>query len=146
VEAGKGVVALHHAIVDYTSWPWWHQEVIGGKYFEKPRPGHGASKYKHDVPLVARPARGSEKHPIVRGLGELVTTDECYSGMWHSPRITVLMETDSPCNDRPVVYLGPRSEFRAVYIQLGHDSFTHRHPGYRTLVRNAVAWAAGRAP
>ena len=144
VEAGKGVVALHHAIVDYTSWPWWHEEVIGGKYFEKPEGAHTASRYKDGMPIVARPVAGKENHPIVRGLGELVTVDECYQGMWHSGKITVLMETDSPCNDIPVVYIGPQPGSHAVYIQLGHEPYTHEHPGYRKLVRNAILWAAGR--
>jgi type 1 glutamine amidotransferase len=142
VEAGKGVVALHHAIVDYTSWPWWYEEVIGGKYFEQPSGDHTASHYKEGVPIVARAAAGKQNHPIVRGLGELVTTDECYQGMWHSPRIEVLMETDAPCNDRQLVYLGPSPH--TVYIQLGHETFTHEHPGYRQLVRNAILWSAGR--
>ena len=94
--------------------------------------------------MIVRPAGGKQNHAIVRGLGELVTTDECYQGMWHSPRITVLMETAAECNDRPVVYLGPNPAYRAVYIQLGHGSFTHEHPGYRRLVHNAILWAAGR--
>jgi type 1 glutamine amidotransferase len=144
VEAGKGVVALHHSIVDFTSWPWWYQEVIGGKYFEKPEGDHPASKYKDDVPMVVKPARGMERHPIVRGLGELSTIDECYRAMWHSPGIKVLMETQNEFNDRPVVYLGPRPGGKSVYIQLGHGAYTHQHPGYRTLVHNAIMWAAGR--
>ncbi len=141
VEAGRGVIALHHAIVDYTSWPWWYEEVIGEKYFEKATGDHPASHYQEDLPIVIKPARGMENHPIVRGLGELVTIDECYSGMWHSPRITVLMETTNQCNDRPVVYVGPLPGSRVVYIQLGHGSFTHQHPGYRKLVHNAILWA-----
>jgi type 1 glutamine amidotransferase len=145
VEAGKGVVALHHSIVDYTSWPWWYEEVIGGKYFEKPEGDHPASHFKDDVPLIVRPVRGMENHPIIRGLGELVTVDECYRGMWHSPRIRILMETSNEWNDRPVVYLGPRPGSRVVYIQLGHGPYTYRHPGYRKLVRNAILWAADRS-
>lgn len=144
VEAGGGVVALHHSIVDYTSWPWWYEEVIGGKYFEKAEAGHPASHFQDDVPMVLRPAAGMADHPIVRGLGELTTVDECYRGMWHSPKITVLMETNNELNDRPVVYLGPRANSRVVYIQLGHGAFTHHHPGYRDLVHNAVRWAAGK--
>ncbi len=143
VHAGKGVVALHHSIVDYTSWPYWHEEVIGGKYYEKPLGDHPASQYKHDEPMVLRPVRGAENHPILRGVGEIVTMDECYRGMWHSPKIQVLMETDNPLNDRPVVYIGPTPGLRAVYIQLGHSTFTHNHPGYRTLVHNAIRWGAG---
>jgi type 1 glutamine amidotransferase len=142
VEAGKGVVALHHAIVDYTSWPWWYEQVIGGKYFEKPEGEHPASRYQHDVPIVGRIVPGKQNHPVVRGLGDLVTFDECYQGMWHSAKIEVLMETDSPCNDRQLVYLGPTPH--TVYIQLGHDTDTHLHPGYRQLVHNAILWSAGR--
>jgi type 1 glutamine amidotransferase len=144
VEAGKGVVAMHHAIVDYTSWPWWWEEVTGGKYFEKAEGGHQASHFQEDVPMVMRVAKGQERHPILRGVGDLVTVDECYRGMWHSPKITVLLETENELNDRPVVYLGPNPAYRAVYIQLGHGEYTHRHPGYRTLVHNAIFWAAGR--
>ena len=144
VDAGGGIVALHHSIVDYTSWPWWYEEVIGGKYFEKAVEGHPASHYKDDVPMVLVPVKGKENHPIVRGLGELVTVDECYSGMWHSPKITTLMEVHNGCNDAPVVYLGPMPNGHAVYIQLGHGTFTHQHPGYRQLVANAIQWAGGR--
>ncbi|MGB9605486.1 MAG: ThuA domain-containing protein, partial [Bryobacteraceae bacterium] len=25
VQAGKGVVSIHHAIVDFTAWPWWYE-------------------------------------------------------------------------------------------------------------------------
>jgi type 1 glutamine amidotransferase len=145
VQAGKGLVALHHSIVDYTSWPLWYEEVIGGKYYEKPEGDHPASHYKDDQPMVLRPVRGAENHPILRGVGEIVTVDECYRGMWHSPKIQVLMETDNPLNDPPMVYIGPTPGLRAVYIQLGHGTYTHNHPGYRTLVHNAILWSAGRA-
>lgn len=146
VESGKGVVSIHHAIVDYTAWPWWHQEVIGGKYFTRPEADHPASKFKEGVELVVRPAAGAERHPVLRGVFPLVVQDEAYQGMWHSPRIRVLMETDHPLNDRPVVYIGPGAGARALYIQLGHSESTLRHPGFRRLVRNALLWAAGRNP
>lgn len=145
VEAGKGVVALHHSIVDYTSWPWWHEEVIGGKYFEKAVDGHEASHYKDDVSMVCHPVKGRENHPVIRRVGHLATIDEAYRGMWHSPKITVLMETDQPLNDKPVVYLGPRENGHTVYIQLGHGPHTMNHPGYRRLLHNAVLWAAARS-
>jgi type 1 glutamine amidotransferase len=146
VESGKGVVSTHHAIVDYTSWPWWHEEVIGGKYFTAAKGPHPASAYKDDVEMVARPAKGMTGHPVIRGLGPLPVVDEAYRGMWHSPRITVLMETAHPLNDRPVVYIGPHPKARAVYIQYGHNDSTIRHPGYRALLRNAVLWTARRIP
>lgn len=136
VEARKGVVSIHHAIVDYTSWPWWHEQVIGGKYFTD------KSKFHEGVEVIATPVKGANKHPVMRGVPPLVLRDEVYSGMWHSPGITVLMETAHAENDRPVVYVGPYP--KAVYIQFGHEAETFSHPGYRQLVRNAILWTAGR--
>jgi type 1 glutamine amidotransferase len=144
VEAGKGIVSIHHAIVDYTSWPWWYEQVIGGKYFTEAAPRHPKSAFREGVEMIARPVPKMAQHPVLRGLGPLVVHDEVYKGMWHSPRISVLMETDHPENDRPVVYTGPSPELKAIYIQLGHDSATFHHPGYRLLVHNAIRWAAGR--
>jgi type 1 glutamine amidotransferase len=144
VEAGKGVVSIHHSIVDYTSWPWWYEQVIGGKYFTEAVPGHAKSVFREGVEVIARPVRNMMKHPVLRGVPPIVVRDEVYKGMWHSPSISVLMETDHPENDRPLVYIGPNPKAKAVYIQLGHDSETFHHPGYRRLARNAILWAAGR--
>jgi type 1 glutamine amidotransferase len=145
VEAGKGVISLHHAIVDFTDWPWWHEEVTGGKYFVKELAGHPASKYKEDFEYFVRPVKGKESHPVLRGVGPLWVYDELYKGMWHSPRIEVLMETDHPDNDRPVVYVGPHPTARVVYIQLGHSAHTMEHPGFRKLMSNAVMWTTRKA-
>jgi hypothetical protein len=144
VEAGKGVVSLHHAIVDYTSWPWWWQEAIGGKFFTKEQLGHPASAYREGVDIVVNPTQLGASHPVTRDVGPLVVFDEAYHGMWHSPKIQVLMETTFPLNDRPVVYLGPHPNTRVIYIQLGHSDSTMRYPGYRKLVHNAILWSAGK--
>lgn len=143
VEAGKGVISIHHSIVDYTSWPWWYEEVIGGKYFQNAEGSHPKSSFKEGVEVVARPAKGV-RHPVLRGIMELPLEDEVYRDMWHSPNIKVLMETDHPLNDRPVVWVGPYPKARVLYIQLGHSDSTMRHPGYRQLVYNAILWSAGR--
>ena len=144
VEAGKGVVSTHHSIVDYTSWPWWYEEVTGGKFFVTAVDGHAKSSYKEAVEMVVRPVAAMANHPVIRGLGPLPVVDEAYLGMWHAGGIRVLMETDHPLNERPVVYLGPNPSRQAIYIQLGHSAGTMRHPGYRKLVRNAILWSAGR--
>ena len=142
LEAGKGVVSTHHSIVDYTGWPWFHEEVIGGKYFVKAAEGHPASAFKEGVEFVAAPTKLGRQHPVTRGIGPIPAHDEVYRGMWHSPSIQVLMETEHALNDRPVVYVGPNPKMRAIYIQMGHSASTHRHPAYRKLVRNAALWCA----
>lgn len=142
VEAGKGVVSLHHAIVDYTDWPWWYEEVTGGKSFEKALEGHPASRYHEGVDFIAAPASGKQNHPVLKGVGPLLIHDETYNNMWLSPRIEVLMETSHPENDRPVVYIGPHAKARSIYIQPGHSAQTMRDPGFQRLLRNALFWVA----
>lgn len=145
VEAGGGIVSTHHAIVDYTSWPWWWQEVIGGKYFVNELPGYGKSAYREGVDFTATVVKGMQKHPVLAGVPPLPVHDEVYRNMWRSPKIQVLMETDHVENDRPVVYVGPYEKARVVYIQLGHGGSTLRHPGYRRLVHNAILWTARKS-
>lgn len=142
LEAGKGVISLHHSIVDYTRWPWWYEQVTGGKYFVKPEGKHPASRYREDVDFVVTPTPGRRNHPVLAGVGTLTVNDEVYLGMWHSPAIDVLMETSHPENDKPVVYLGPHPKARVLYIQLGHSAQTMNDPGFRRLMRNAVEWTA----
>jgi type 1 glutamine amidotransferase len=141
VEAGKGIVVLHHAIADFPAWEWWSNEVVGGKYLQKPERGLPGSTYRHDEELFVRPA-GS--HPITNPIGPMHIRDETYKGMWISPAVKVLLTTDNPASDGPVAWISPYPKSRVVYVQLGHDAQAHRHPSYRALVRNAVLWSAGR--
>ena len=144
VEAGKGVISLHHAIVDYTAWPWWWREVTGGKYFVKPLEQHRASSFKEGVEFLVTPAKGKERHPVLEGVPPLLVHDELYKDMWRAPGIEVLMETAHPLNDPPVVYVGPHKKARVLYIQLGHSASTMDNPGFRRLIRNAIEWTARR--
>ena len=141
VESGKGVVSLHHAIVDFTDWPWWYQEVIGGKFYIKAEPGHPASAAKGNIQMDVRP---KSNHPIVRGIPDLHLLDEPYRGMWVRPDVQVILETDNPLANRQVGWVSPYEKSRVVYIQLGHDRHTHLDPGYRSLIRSTVQWAGGR--
>ncbi|MBM3736090.1 MAG: ThuA domain-containing protein [Acidobacteria bacterium] len=139
-ESGKGIVILHHALIDYTDWPWWHQNVSGGKYL-RPADGPSRSTFQHDVDIPMRPVGD---HPIVRGLKPFTLHDETYKGMWHSPDNQVLLETSHALSDRPLAWITPWRKSRVVAIQPGHGPEAHRDSNYRTLVRNAVLWAAGR--
>ncbi len=141
VEAGKGVVLLHHSIADYNDWTWWWREVVGGRYLLKPEAGLPASTYKHDVEQSVTVVAD---HPVTRGLSPMHFVDETYKGMWISPEVKVLLRTDAATSDGPVAWVTPYAKSRVIYIQLGHDHQAHVYPPYRQLVRNAVLWAAGR--
>jgi len=141
LEAGRGLVVLHHAIADFGAWPWWSEQVVGGKYLLQPEDGRPASTYKHGEDVFAW-AVGT--HPITRGLAPLHLRDETYHGMWISPQVHVLLETTNPTSDGPVAWIGPYGKSRVVYIQLGHDRIAQQNPDYQELVHRAVLWAAGR--
>ena len=70
----------------------------------KRQEGHAASAYKEGVDYIVRPTQLGASHPVTRGIGPIPLHDEVYRGMWQAPGIQVLMETDHPLNDRPVVY------------------------------------------
>ena len=150
VEAGKGIVATHHAVIDYTAWPWWWREVVGGKYFDnetfdKAFPDHPKSQYKEGVDFTVTPTKAGLAHPVTRDVGPLKVHDEGYKNLWHSPDIEVLMEADFELTDRPQVWVGPGAgKARVIYIQIGHEESTLRMPAYRKLVRNAILWTAGK--
>jgi type 1 glutamine amidotransferase len=142
VENGGGIVSLHHAIVDFTDWPWWYEKVTGGKYFTQPKGDFPASQYKEGIEFLVRPVKGKEGHPVLRGVGPLWVDDELYKGMYHSKGIEVLMETSHPDNDPPIVYVGPFEKARVVYIQLGHSGDTMENPGFRRLMSNTIQWVS----
>lgn len=142
VESGKGVVILHHGLVDYSDWQWWWEEVMGARWLKTGGPGtKWKTTWKHDVEILAYPVG---EHPVTAGVGPMRIWDETYKGMWLSPDIKVLMRTDEPTSDGPLVWLSPYRKSRVVIIELGHDRSAHLHPGYRKLVTNAVRWSAGK--
>lgn len=141
LEAGKGVVVLHHAIADNQKWAWWYEEVVGGRYLLQPEGDLPATTYKHDVSFTVRRVGD---HPITEGIDRFQIVDEAYKRLWISPNVRVLLETDNPLNDKPMAWISPYAKSRVVYIQLGHGREAHENPAYRELVRNAILWAAGR--
>ena len=141
LESGRGMVVLHHAIADNWQWKWWYEEVVGSRFLmgDEGALRRSTAKAPETISTTAK-----APHPILRGVGALRLNDEAYKGMWISPHSQVLMETDNPNNDKAVAWIGPWKKSRVAVIQLGHGPGAHRDPGYRTLVRNAVRWAAGR--
>jgi hypothetical protein len=51
VESGKGVVVLHHAIIDHQTWPW-GKEVVGGRYLLNPEGEMPAAEIPEDCTAI----------------------------------------------------------------------------------------------
>jgi type 1 glutamine amidotransferase len=141
VESGKGIVVLHHALLDYPDWPWWSEDVVGGRYRLKPEGTIPSSSVKNDERMLVTP---ESQHPITAGIGPFHVVDETYKGMYLSPRNRPLLTTDNPSSDHFVAWIGPCATSRVVAIQLGHGPTIFGHPSYRAMVHNAILWSAGR--
>jgi hypothetical protein len=138
-DAGKGIVVLHHAICSHSQWPWYSEELVGGRY--RFAPETPLSTYKHDEQVKVTVVK---KHPVTEGVDDFIIHDETYKNMWISPKVQVLLRTDNPTADGPIAWIGLHPKARIVYLQLGHDENAHRNPNFQRLVRNAILWAAGR--
>ena len=140
VESGKGVVVLHHGICSNVNWPWWYEEVVGGRWLFDTVNGKKSS-YRHDQEIAVQPVM---EHPITKGVGGFRIWDETYRDLCIWPKVKVLLRTDNPSSDGPVAWIGPYEKARVVYLQLGHDRNANLNPNYQRLVRNAIMWAAGK--
>ncbi len=141
VESGKGVVVLHHGILNFQKWPWWYEEVVGGLYRLERQGTIPNSTVKFGEEHLITPAGD---HPITAGIGPFHVKDETYKGLFISPNIKPLLITDNPTSDRTVAWIGPCTTSKVVFIQLGHDHSPFRHPSYRALVHNSILWSAGK--
>jgi hypothetical protein len=142
LEAGRGLVVLHHALGDNQDWPWWYEAVTGGQLLLADRGATRRSTVTRVASLAVKPAG---RHPILRHVGPLTLANEdVYKGMWQSPKITPLLQTAQAASDATIAWVGVHPTARVVCIQPGASRETHRNPGYRMLVRNAILWAGRR--
>jgi type 1 glutamine amidotransferase len=142
-ESDHGIVVMHHALASFNDWDWWAKELVGAKYLLKAEGDRAASTFSHDQTINLVP---SGKHPLLEGVPAMQLMDETYGGMWFSPDVVPLLTTGHPTSDPVVAWISPYRKSRVAAIQPGHDRWSHLHPGYRRLVRNALIWAAGRNP
>jgi type 1 glutamine amidotransferase len=141
VESGKGVVVLHHALLNYQKWDWWYQDTVGGSYRLQKEGDRLSSTVKNDQQISVTPVG---QHPVTAGIAPFQITDETYKRMWMSPSVQPLLTTDNPYSDPVLAWVGPNAKAKVVAIQLGHGHTAHGNPSYRTLVHNAILWAAGK--
>jgi type 1 glutamine amidotransferase len=141
VEAGGGVVVLHHALLNYQSWTWWDDEAVGGSYRLRREGNTPSSSVKDDQQIDVTPA---SDHPVTAGLSAFHIQDEAYKNLRMSPKIRPLLTTDNPTSDHNLAWVGPLEGTKVVAIQLGHGTSAFNNPSYKTLVHNAVVWAAGK--
>jgi len=119
VESGKGIVVLHHALLNYQKWPWWYEEVVGGRYRLERQGDIPSSTVKNDQEIFVTPVG---EHPVTAGIERFHITDEAYKRMWISDRVRPLLTTDNPTSDSSLAWIGPCETSRVVAIQLNSST------------------------
>lgn len=141
LDKGTGMVFMHHALVSYQQWPEFTQ-IIGGKYrhpdYETDEEQH--SDYRHDILMhvVANP-----DHPVTEDIGEFEIFDEGYMNLEILSMVTPLLETNHPYSDELIGWAHQVRNSNIVYLLPGHAAPAFENTTYRSIIVNAIKWAAG---
>jgi uncharacterized protein len=142
--AGKGLVMLHPGTwYGFPNWPELNATIVGGG-------ARGHDRIAKFSVNVVKPA-----HPIMKGVpASFEVEDELYYLNAEPDKIAagtasieVLAETSPSVRFKqphPSVWTTAHPKARIVGIALGHDERTHDLPAFKTLLVNAVTWAASR--
>jgi len=173
LEAGMGVVALHHAIAGWPAWPE-YADWLGGRFLYRPDMLRGEARldsgYRHDVAYEAEAA--APGHPVLEGVPErFPLTDELYLYEVFEAEVQPLLRARQtfdaegfysaeqavqgrmfsnvgwahPPGPDLIGWTRQALSSRLVYLQPGDGPPTYADPHYRRLVNNAIRWVARRS-
>ena len=169
LEQGIGIVALHHALAGWPTWPE-YGDWLGGRFLYHPGEVRGVrcldSGYAHSVTYEAAVLSA---HPVTQGLPATFSiTDEPYLAEIFAGEVTPLLSSGASftrehfwsadaavrghMNCRDGWNHPPGSNLIAwskrvlrsplVYLQPGDGPSAFENPHYRRLLENAIRWAA----
>jgi uncharacterized protein len=166
LEAGQGIVFLHHALAGWPGWSGW-AEVLGGRYHYAPAELRGTSwpdsgfRYAEYIARVVDP-----HHPVCVGVERFTLTDELYCCPVFEADVVPLLRADAPSGPFRETFhevLGtPRTgaawthpaasdliawctsagQSPIVYVQPGDGAPTFADPTFRRLLGNALEWVS----
>lgn len=167
--AGKGAVAMHHALAGWAQWPQW-SEMLGGRFLYQPGEWKGQSVpdsgYRHDVEYQADIVC---HHPVTRELpSSFAVTDELYLAEIDEESVTPLIRASHRftrdnfysaakaiagemfSNDgwqhadgsNLVAWERKIGSASLVYLQFGDGPQTYRNPHVRKALSNALDYTA----
>ncbi len=169
LQAGKGVVALHHAIAGWPAWPE-YGAWLGGRFHYKPTQDRPCSGYRHDVAYEA--AVLSPEHPVAQGVPRnFPMEDELYLyEVFDDGKIPLLSAAYSfeqenfysaqealrgrmfsnagwlhPAGSALIGWVKRALQSPLVYLQPGDGPTTYQNKDYRRLLENAIRWVASDA-
>jgi type 1 glutamine amidotransferase len=170
LEAGQGIVFLHHAMSAWPVWPLW-AEIVGGRWHYLPGELRGrhwpASGYTAEV--QERISCVDPSHPVCAGVENgFDIFDEVYLNPILEDSIVPLFRTDfdmsaenfysgelairgrlwarddwtHPRGSGIVGWVKSAGASPIVYLQPGHGPSAYANPGFQRILANAIAWVA----
>jgi len=142
----KGLVMLHPGTwYGFPNWPELNATIVGG----------GARGHDRIAAFTVNAVKPD--HPVMKGVPpSFEVEDELYYVNAEPEKIPpgtapieVLAETSPSVKFKkphPAVWTTAHPAARIVGIALGHDERVHDHQAFKTLLVNAVGWAAGSTP
>lgn len=170
LEAGQGIVFLHHAMSAWPVWPLW-AEIVGGRWHylpgelrgrQWPASGYTAEVHEH-ISCV------DSSHPVCAGLEDgFDILDEAYLNPILEDSIVPLFRTDfdmsaenfysgelairgrmwardgwtHPRGSGIVGWVKSAGASPIVYFRSGHGPAAYANGGFRRVLSNAIAWVA----
>ncbi len=173
MEAGKGVVFMHHAIAGWPAWPE-YAEIVGGRFLYLPGELRGKSLpdsgYRHSV---THTLNKSGSHPITDSLPDsfsmtdelylyevfadsvepLLTSDYSFTAEQFYSAAKVVQEGKMFNNDgwqhepglNYVAWVKHYLNSPISYIQGGDDPVAWESGDYQSLLKNAIEWVISDA-
>ncbi|GAA4810122.1 hypothetical protein GCM10023232_01470 [Sphingosinicella ginsenosidimutans] len=172
LKAGKGVVALHHALAGWPAWPE-YGEWLGGRFLYRPGVVRGRpvadSGYRHDI---GHEVTVLADHPVVAGLPpRFRLRDELYLAEIFDDTLIPLLRSDyaftaanfwssaaamdgrmfdnsgwsHPDGSGLVGWVKRALASPLVYLQPGDGPTAYDDPHVRRLVENAIRWVTSPA-
>ena len=172
LDAGVGMVFMHHALAAWPAWPE-YAEIVGGRFHYRPADLRSEnwpdSGYRHNV---AHTVAKIVEHPVTEGVPEsFEITDELYlcpvfeddvvpllrsdytfqDGNFYSAAKAVSGEMNSqedwshPSGSNLVGWAKSRGNSPIVYLQGGDDAGAMANEHFRRLVHNAIRWVSSES-
>ena len=170
LEAGQGIVFLHHAMSAWPAWSLWPR-IVGGRWHYMPGELDGeqfpSSGYTREV--EHRISVLDPSHPICAGLGEgFEIVDEVYLNPVLTDIIHPILQTNYPMDSSAffsgqlaitghmyssdgwshpagtglVGWVKTAGQSPIVYLQPGHGPAAYANASFRKLLSNAIGWVA----
>lgn len=167
LEAGTGIVALHHALAGWAAWPD-YGEWLGGRFLYQPATVRGQARldsgYRHDVAFTAQVVGD---HPVTAGVdARFPLVDELYLAEIFEDSVVPLLRADHafvagnfysadqaihgrmysndgwphPEGSTLIGWVKHAINSPLAYLQCGDGPSAYDNPQVRRLIANALDW------